>query len=79
MLRFLLDYIKDGIAMYSYMPDGDALRVGHVGMEIDTGKRIIAELAPGDDCRSYAFMMMKRIGKFRKEGHFEESGLVAWC
>ena len=79
MLTFVLDYIRNGIVMYSYMPEGDESHVGHVGMVIETGERLFATLAPRDECKSYAFMMMKRIDRFCEEGHFDESGLVAWC
>ena len=78
MLTFRLDYMSDGIAMYSYMPNGDESRVGHVGMVVETGERIIEEVAPGDDCKSGAFMLLNRLSKYRKSGEFERSGMVAW-
>lgn len=79
MLRFILDYIRDGIVMYSYMPEGDEARVGHVGMEMESGERIFFQLAPEDDLKTYAHMMMKRIDRFRKSGEYEQHGIVAWC
>ena len=79
MLRFVLDYIRDGIVMYSYMPEGDEARVGYVGMEMESGKRIFSQLAPQDDLKTYALMMMKRIDRFRKAGEYEQNGIVAWC
>ena len=74
MFTFVLDYIQDGIVMYSYMPEGDKSRVGHVGMEIETGRCIFSELAPNDEFRSIAFMMAKCIAEFRDNGRFEKSG-----
>lgn len=65
--------------MYSYMPEGDEARVGHVGMEMESGKRIFSQLAPQDDLKTYAFMMIRRIDKFRNAGEYEQSGIVAWC
>lgn len=79
MLTFVLDYIREGIAMYSYMPEGDEDRVGHVGMVIETGERLFSELAPGDEHKGYAFHMMHRIDQFRVSGRFQNEGLVAWC
>ena len=79
VLTFRLEYMMDGIVMYSYMPDGDESRVGHVGMVVETGERIIKEVAPGDDCKSSAFMLLNRLSNYRKRGEFAESGMVAWC
>jgi len=79
MLTFRLDYIRGGIAMYSYFPEGDESRIGHVGLNLETGQRILDALADGDEFRSYAFHMACRIEEMNKANDFRENGLVAWC
>ena len=65
--------------MYSYMPEGDETRVGHVGMEVESGKCIFSQPAPQDGLKTYALMMIRRIDKLRNAGEYERNGIATGC
>lgn len=79
MLQFPLDFIRDDIVMYSYMPEGDEARVGYVGMEVESGKSIFSQPAPQDGLKTYALMMIRCIDKLRNAGKYEQNGIVTGC
>ena len=82
MLEFVLDYIKDGVASYSFHPEGDGSFTGHVRMNIESREpvEIVRSGHPHEfDNYSYAGKLLTRMREFAKSGDFKKSGIVAWC
>lgn len=82
MLEFTLDYIRDGIAPYSFHPEGDGSFTGHVRVDIESYEpvEIVRSGHPYEfDNYSYAGKLLARTREFAKTGDFKKSGIIAWC